>query len=347
MPGIGNCRYFNPFGSALTGTGTPNSPQLIDYLQGSYDIDATTRLTTLDGVVTGEIGALPGGPAGLAVGVQVRDEASQSDYSEIANRDGFMFLVGNPDFASSRRVTAAFVEWLLPVSDALELQLAARAEDYGGGVDSTDPKLTALWRPNDAFALRASVGTSFRAPSLYQAFGTQTTLEELTDPLSGATQFLPVRTQPNLSGETLLPETADVANLGFTWSPNDALELGVDYWSFDYTDVIIQQNPQALLDAAAAGDAAAALQIMRGPTGGLVRVSSFYDNASSLKTDGFDSPPRMRSTCRPVRCGSGRRRPGSRATTWWTRRRAGSTAPAGATSPTSPPRCRSCGPTCS
>ena len=287
-PGVGNCHYFNPFGSALTGTGTPNPPQLIDYLQGPYDIDATTRLTTLDGVVTGDIGELPGGPVGLAVGVQVRDETSDSDYSEIANRDGFMFVVGNPDFASSRRVTAAFVEWLLPVSDALELQLAARTEDYGGGVDSTDPKLTALWRPTDAFALRASVGTSFRAPSLFQAFGTQTTLEELTDPLSGATQFLPVRTQPNLSGETLQPESADVANLGFTWSPNDALELGVDYWSFDYTDVIIQQNPQALLDAAAAGDAAAALQIMRGPTGGLVRVSSFYDNASSLKTDGFD-----------------------------------------------------------
>ena len=77
-------------------------------------------------------------------------------------------------------------------------------------------------------------------------------------------------------------------NAGFTWSPGNSVELGVDYWSFDYTDVIIQQNPQALLDAAAAGDPAAALQIVRGATGGLVRVNSFYDNASSLKTDGFD-----------------------------------------------------------
>ena len=77
-------------------------------------------------------------------------------------------------------------------------------------------------------------------------------------------------------------------NVGFTWSPGNSVELGADYWSFDYTDVIIQQNPQALLDAAAAGDPAAALQIVRGPTGGLVRVNSFYANASSLKTDGFD-----------------------------------------------------------
>ena len=289
IPGVGDCHFLNPFGSALTGTGTVNPPELIDYIQGPFTIDFDTRLTTLDGVVTGDFGELPGGPAGIAVGAQVRDEETKSDYSEIANRDRFMFLVGNPDFSSSRQVTAAFVELLLPVSDSLDLQLAARIEDYGGGLDSTDPKMTALWRPNASFALRASLGTSFRAPSMFQAFGTQTTLEELTDPLfPGSTQFLPVRTQPNLSGKALRPETADVANLGFTWSPNDALELGMDYWSFDYTDVIIQQNPQALLDAAAAGDSAAALQVERGPTGGLIRVNSFYDNASSLATDGID-----------------------------------------------------------
>ncbi len=203
-PGAGACQFFNPWGSALTGTGTANAPELIGHLQGSFDLDANTRLTTLDGVISGDFGRLPGGPAGVAVGVQARDEETHSDYSEIANRDGFMFVVGNPDFASSRSVAAAFVELLLPVSGSLDLQLAARTEDYGGGLASTDPKVTALWRPSDSLAVRASVGTSFRAPSMFQAFGTQTTLEELTDPLfPGSTTFLPVRTQPNLSGRTL------------------------------------------------------------------------------------------------------------------------------------------------
>ena len=58
-PGIGDCRYFNPFGSSLTGTGTVNMPELIDHIQGPYTIDANTRLTTFDGVVTGNFGALP------------------------------------------------------------------------------------------------------------------------------------------------------------------------------------------------------------------------------------------------------------------------------------------------
>src|SRR5690606_22344883 len=39
-PGVGPCRYFNPFGSALTGAGTPNPPELIDYLIGFEAFDA-------------------------------------------------------------------------------------------------------------------------------------------------------------------------------------------------------------------------------------------------------------------------------------------------------------------
>jgi len=289
MPGVGDCQYFNPWGSSLTGTGTVNSPALIGYIQQPFSYVANSELLTVDGVITGEIGELPGGPAGIAIGAQLRDEDLDYDYNDQANAENFMFLVGNPDFVNSRDVAAAFVELALPVTETLDLQLAARIEDYGGGVDSTDPKLTFLWRPNFSFSLRGSLGTSFRAPSLFQAFGTQTALEELTDPLNPAvTQFFPVRTQPNPSGDSLQPEEADVANLGFSWNITDNVEFGLDYWSFDYTNVIIQQNPQALLDATAAGDPAAAAQIVRDGTGGLIRVNSFYDNASSLDTDGFD-----------------------------------------------------------
>jgi hypothetical protein len=133
------------------------------------------------------------------------------------------------------------------------------------------------------------VGTSFRAPSLFQAFGTQTTLGELIDPTVGNPQFFPVRTQPNPSGEPLKPEEADVVNLGVSLSPTEKLEIGVDYWSFDYKSVIIEQNAQALLNAAAAGDPQARQQVIRDPASGLLqRIDSFYANASALKTDGFD-----------------------------------------------------------
>jgi outer membrane receptor protein involved in Fe transport len=288
-PGVAPCVYFNPFGSSLTGTGTPNSPELMSYLLGFESFDADAELTSLESVASRELGEMGGGPAGIAIGAQYRGDALSYDYDENANRDNFLFLVGNPDFGDERDIRALFVELALPFSETLSLQVASRYEDYGGGVDSTDPKLSLLWRPSEKLSLRSSVGTSFRAPSLFQVFGTQTTLAELIDPRVGTPQFFPVRTQPNPSGEPLLPEEADVFNVGVSLSPTERWEIGVDYWSFDYTNVIIDQNPQAILNAAAQGDAQALSQVVRDPASGLLlRVDSFYDNASALETDGLD-----------------------------------------------------------
>jgi iron complex outermembrane receptor protein len=287
--GVGACQYFNPFGSALTGTGTINTAGLLDYLFADEHFDAHSELWSLEGFISRPFAEFDGGSAGIAVGAQLRGDKLSYDYDENANNDNFLFLVGNPDFSNSRDIQAVFVELSLPFTEHINLQVAGRYESYGDGVDSTDPKVTLLWRPSLKFSLRGSVGTSFRAPSLFQAFGTQTTLAELIDPTVGTPQFFPVRTQPNPNGEPLAPEQADVRNLGVSFSPTDDWTLGLDYWSFDYTDVIIQQNAQAVLNAAAAGDPAARPQVIRDPGSGLLlRVDTFYANASALTTDGFD-----------------------------------------------------------
>ena len=288
-PGTGDCHYFNPFASALTGTGTTNSAALFDDIFGDFSYAADSELLTLDGFVTGELGDLAGGPAGLAAGLQLRKDEIAYDYDPNANAGNFFFFSSNPDFAGDRDISAVFVELALPLGASLDLQLAARYENYGDGVDSADPKVSLLWRPSDEVSVRASAGTSFRAPSLFQEFGVQTTLSELIDPNVGIPQFFPVRAQPNPSGERLLPEEADVFNLGLSWSITDRFELGIDYWSFDYDRVIIQQNPQAILNAAALGDSQALMQAIRDPGSGLLlRVESYFANASTLETDGFD-----------------------------------------------------------
>ena len=122
-----------------------------------------------------------------------------------------------------------------------------------------------------------------------------------------------------------------------SFSPTEAWEIGIDYWSFDYTNVIIEQNAQALLNAAAQGNAQARAQVIRDAASGLLlRVDSFYANASALETDGFDLAVRASSSCAAAaRCASAPTRRSSRATTCRTRRPARSTAPGGATSRTS------------
>jgi TonB dependent receptor len=201
--GVAPCAYFNPFGSALTGTGTRNSPELLSHLVGFENFDAHSELVSLEGFASRELGELGGGFAAIAFGTQYRGDELRYDYNEDANRDNFLFLVGNPDFGDDRDVEAVFVELALPFTETLNLQLAGRYESYGDGVDSTDPKATLLWRPTLELSVRASVGTAFRAPSLFQVFGTQTTLGELIDPNVGSPQFFPVRTQPNPSGAQL------------------------------------------------------------------------------------------------------------------------------------------------
>jgi outer membrane receptor protein involved in Fe transport len=288
-PGVGPCVYFNPFGTSLTGTGTANSPALFDYLLGQFNYTSKSSLDTMEFFAAGELGRFGAGSAGLAVGGQIRQEDISYDYDANANAGNFLFFTSVPDFAGTRDVNAVFVELALPLTASLDMQIAARYEDYGGRVSSTDPKVSVLWRPTDTVSVRGSVGTSFRAPSLFQAFGVQTTLSQLIDPGVGIPQFFPVRAQPNPNGPGLLPEEADVLNLGVSWAATDRLELGVDYWSFDYDQVIIQQNAQALLNAAAIGDPQALSQVIRDPASGLLlRVESYYANASKLATDGLD-----------------------------------------------------------
>ena len=286
IPGQGPCEYFNPFGSSLTGTGSSNSSAIIDYITGRFKLEAESELQTLGAVFSGEVFELGGGTAKLATGVQLRDESLKYDYDEHSNNENFLFTIGNPDFTTDRDIKAAFVELAMPLTDTFNLQLSARYEDYDVSGDSVDPKVAVLFRPNNNISIRSSFTTSFRAPSLFQQNGVRITLEEISVPTLG-TQFIPVRSQPN-PNNTLKPEEADIFNLGFSWlSDSEAFSLNADYWSYDYTNVIIQQNPQAVLNSALAGDTVAASQVKM-PTGTIERITVFYDNASSLETDGLD-----------------------------------------------------------
>lgn len=288
FPGVGPCSYFNPFGSSLIGTGTANTEAIFDYITGDLTIDAEAELKTLSGLVTGNLFEMGGGNVGLAIGTQLRQESLDYDYDENSNNENFIFFNGNPDFNGDRDIKAVFSELAMPVLNNLNIQLSIRHEDYEDSGSSTDPKLALLYRPTENLALRTTLGTSFRAPSLFQQEGIQTTLVEIRTPELGK-QFLPVRARPN-PNDSLEPEEADVMNVGASWnSDSQAFEISLDYWAYDYKNAIIQQNPQAILNAATADDPdpQAASQVEFTPTG-ISLITVFYDNASALETDGVD-----------------------------------------------------------
>ena len=281
--GEGDCEFFNPFATSYTSA--PNSEYVVNSFTGKQVIDSKADLEVFEAFTSFDVFEVGGGFAALALGVQYRENQLSQDYDELSNQDSFTFVIGNPDINGSQDVWAAFGELALPLNEDLDVQLALRYEDYGGSIGSTvDPKLAVSYRATDTFSLRGSISTSFRAPTVFLAQGGATSLQQMVDPVQGAVAFVAVRTSGN---EDLKPEESTAYNVGVSFEPFRDLSLELDYWNFEFEDLIIQENAQALLNAnptdpdriVRAGDPL---------TGPVLQINNTYVNASSLETSGLD-----------------------------------------------------------
>lgn len=263
--------------------GAENSPSLIEYIStGSPELDSSASLMAVDSVVSGDLFELESGQVGVAAGLHFRREDFKHDFGDIYNAEDLMQLGGGgPDSSGERDIFAAFGELNVPVLANLEMQLALRYEDYGDGIDSLDPKIAFLWQPSDIVALRASASTAFRGPSLFQVDGVQTSVAQILDPIAGNGQISTASAKTQ--GGDLDPETADVYNLGVTLSPIADMEFSLDYWRFEYEDVLSRENAQAVVDSNDPD------KVIRDPFSNAVsELRLDYVNASVIDTDGLD-----------------------------------------------------------
>jgi len=279
--GQGACQFFNPFATSFNVL--PNDPALLDFIVDTQTIDSESELFVVDTVLSGSIGSTAAGDVGLAVGLQYRKEDFSRDFDDLSNRDAFAFIIGSGDFAADRDIFAVFAETSIPITDRLDLGAAVRYEDYGGNVgDTVDPKVSLLYRPTDTISLRTSLSSSFRAPSQFQTNGQGTSLNQVTDPLGG-TAFAAVRNlDPGSGGRDIQPEQSEAFNFGASFNPGN-FSLDLDYWSFDFTDAIIAESFQAIVNADPTGD-----RVVRSPAGTILFVFTDFVNASSIETDGID-----------------------------------------------------------
>ena len=279
-PGQGGCLFFNPFSSNFTanpGDALFNGPELYEFIIGDYRGDGESKLTTVEGNVTGD---LPGHHGGYAVGAQYRRQALDYRYDAVTRQDGWAFLIGNPDFAARDDVYAAYGEVWLPLGDRLEVAGALRYEDYGSGVgDTLDPKVTLLLRATDALSIRSSFSTSFRAPTPFQTLGAQTNFTNIVDH-DGSSTFAGRRT---LGDPSLQPETSRAFNVGFTWRGSGRWAFNADYWRYSFKNVLRKENAQAIVNA----DPYDA-RIERTAAGTISIVNVAFINADRIRTSGID-----------------------------------------------------------
>ncbi|MEM1192129.1 MAG: TonB-dependent receptor [Pseudomonadota bacterium] len=289
IPAVGT--FFNPFSTSFNVA--PNDPALGSFLIERQLREYFSDLTVIEGFISQDLFELPAGPLSVAVGAQYRDNDLRQQVDGISAGDGFSFLVGGRDFEGSQDVFGFFAEAAVPLTAWADLQLAVRHERYGEseGGSTTDPKVALLVRPLDTLSLRASYSQSFRAPSVFQQFGESTTLQQVVDPLNGVA-FVAIRTlAPEVNGEVtarpLVPEESQMLNVGGTWQPVEGLQIDLDYFSFDFENVIIQTAPQAIINANPLDPA-----IIRAPSatgmGPILQVNNDFVNASSVDTSGLD-----------------------------------------------------------
>ncbi len=301
---------FNPFGTRVAnptlvspkdGVSTAGLTQAVWDTFDHRGVDNTVATqSVIDIVATGPIGSLGGGDIGVAVGGQFRTE----DFELLRDPLDAAGLSNSPDLqdvrvTGSQDVVAGFAEVLLPFTESLEVSAALRYEDYGGSVGSTtDPKVTAQWQVSEQFALRGSYGTSFQAPTTFQTSESRGSTF-LNDPASVNSAGQLVCNDIGLVNNTtiitggddgLKPQSSENINLGVIFSPTNSTRISLDYWYFNYDDLIRPNaDAQALVDADCRDDGIPNdPRIVRKSEGTLSEVYLSFINTGKLVTSGLD-----------------------------------------------------------
>lgn len=180
----------------------------------------------------------------------------------------------------SRDSFAGYVELDADLSDRLTLQLAGRYEHFSDFGDTVNGKAAARFEVIDGVALRGSVSTGFRAPSLaQQSFATTSTnnvggvlIEIGTFPVTSPVAIA-------LGAQPLEPEKSVNLGAGVTFTPVSGLSITADYYNIQINDrITLTENLQ--------GADVLALLTSAGVSG--VSSARFFINGIDTKTTGLD-----------------------------------------------------------
>lgn len=293
---------FNPYYSAIDGTGTVNSAEVVDRISGQFKTLNEVELFVGDASLSGPIMELPGGDLAVAIGTQFRRTTQSIDYDNDSEEQAYAFVIGDEDWSGQQDVVAGFAELSVPFMEGAEVQAAVRAEHYKNIETSVNPRVALSWRPSGVFEMpaalerlrfRGSVGTAFRAPNLVQTNGSVTNLEQFLDP---GPVFRGARTLPNVD---LQPEKSLAYSVGAEWI-YERMNLDVDYWQYNVTDLIVRQNAQQVFTEcrARASDAGVPLtevpgcgdtfEALPGDPNSWQSMDITYGNQDEIRTNGID-----------------------------------------------------------
>ncbi|MDQ1832952.1 TonB-dependent receptor [Massilia scottii] len=248
IEGVGN-GLLNPFGEQ---TPAGNAYLRQSLLQGEY-LRAKIKSGAIDFKASRELMNLPAGPLGFALGGEFRrDEADYRVNRALASQASSSGYADAQDQSGSRNIGAVFTEFNIPVIKDLEVNLAARYDDYTDFGHSFNPKVALRWQPSKQILVRGSFNKGFRAPTLYDLHGPQTTTNTSSpwdDPVlcpggtaaPGANPNLACDQQQNQrqgGNPDVKPERSRTYSAGIVLEPTRDLTFSLDYWDIRLKDQI-------------------------------------------------------------------------------------------------------------
>ncbi|HEY0445218.1 MAG TPA: TonB-dependent receptor [Allosphingosinicella sp.] len=202
-----------------------------------------------------------------------------------AGSNGFQGF--SPEFAGSFDSTsyAVFSEVDANITPWWNLSAAGRYEEYDQFGDNFSYKFATRFELSDAFALRGSLSTGFRAPAAGQVFGTS-----LTSQLDGRGGFIldavlvPGSPAAQVFGsETLTPETSFNMSAGVVFTGLERFVATLDFYQIDVDDRLLL-TPSRNTTAAER----AALAAIGFPNGADIEQVRYFQNEMNTRVRGFD-----------------------------------------------------------
>lgn len=292
----GRVNMFGPNAQAIS-----DEVRATNYVGPSFEGEATS--TYVDAKMSGEIFQMPAGAAAVAVGVQAgREELVQTPAPVLATGDlsGFGGNVLAVD--RDRDSRALFAELNLPLTRALEANLAVRHDDYSDFGSTTNPKVGLRFTPTRNVLLRASYGTGFLAPSLYQLWSPNisgVSAPGLSDPIRCpvTNDTFDCLTQFTLTfggNPSLRPEESKQYSAGLVVEPARGFSFSADYFDLHLRDVITNGVSQSaiLADLDQFGNLvtrAAPDPAFPNLPGRIINIDQRYVNIGGVKIQGIDA----------------------------------------------------------
>ncbi|MGF7150658.1 iron complex outermembrane receptor protein [Sphingomonas zeicaulis] len=181
---------------------------------------------------------------------------------------------------ASRHNFAGYVEVEGDIASILTLQLAGRYEHYSDFGDTLNGKAAARLEPIKGVALRGSISTGFRAPSLHQQYYATTSTNNVNGTLVEIGTF-PVSDPVAiaLGSQPLDPEESLNLSGGVTFSMIPRLSITADYYNIKINDrIVITENLQ--------GPAVVALLQQAGFNN--ITSARFFVNGIDTRTQGVE-----------------------------------------------------------